>query len=244
MLPSLQTALLIPPYGMREALVLLSSLTTADPGSISDSIQAAQKAKLRVSIVGLSAEMYVSSRIASDTLGTYSVAVSEEHLRDLVMAACAPPAVEGTIVAPKLVRMAFPGHDAEGAKFSTFVGEECTVIGGAYTCPICASKNYSIPSECHVCKVTLISSAHLARSYHHLFPIALFQEAPMPTFAGATDILCCSFCACQWREEEKTGETPVYRCLLCMSTCCSICDEFVHEYLHNCPGCEMLHSQG
>lgn len=229
---------------MREALVLLSSLTTADPGNVSDSIKAAQKAKLRVSIIGLSAEMYISNRIASDTLGMYAVATSEEHLRELVMGACAPPAVEGTVVEPKLVKMAFPAHDAEGAKFATFVGEGCSVSGGAYTCPMCVSKNDSIPCECHVCKVTLISSAHLARSYHHLFPIAVFKDISLPTTVAAENMSRCSFCECQWQEPEKAGVKPVYRCLACMSVCCDLCDEFIHEQLHNCPGCEMLQSRG
>jgi len=226
---------------MREALVLLSSLTTADPGSISDAIKAAQKAKLRVSIIGLSAEMYISNRVSSDTLGVYSVAMSEEHLRDLVMGACAPPAVEGSVVESKLVRMAFPSHDANGARFATFLGEGCSIAGGAYTCPVCASKNDSIPCECHVCKVTLISSAHLARSYHHLFPIALFQEVLFPRTDSVGSNFC-SFCGSEWEEDVKAGGKPVYLCTVCGNVCCDLCDEFVHEHLHNCPGCEMLQS--
>ena len=30
--------------------------------------------------------------------------------------------------------------------------------------------------SCHVCGLTLVSSPHLARSYHHLFPVPAFQE--------------------------------------------------------------------
>eukprot|EP00892_Ulva_mutabilis_P008373 jgi/Ulvmu1/5908/UM026_0030.1 len=237
-----QTASLVPPYGMREALVLLSSLTTADPGNISDAIKAAQKAKLRVSIIGLSAEMYISNRISSDTLGVYSVATSEEHLRDLVMGACAPPAVECTVVEPKLVRMAFPAHDAKGARFATFVGEGCSIIGGAYTCPVCASKNDSIPGECHVCRVTLISSAHLARSYHHLFPIASFHDISLYN-VGSENHSSCNFCGSGWTDEVQAGEQPVYQCAVCNCVCCDACDDFIHEHLHNCPGCEMLQSR-
>ena len=33
-----------------------------------------------------------------------------------------------------------------------------------------------LPTACHVCGLTLVSSPHLARSYHHLFPVRSFQE--------------------------------------------------------------------
>ena len=49
-----------------------------------------------------------------------------------------------------------------------------------------------LPSQCNVCKLTLVSSPHLARSYHHLFPVPPFtvrfiqlfyysNDAPPPT---------------------------------------------------------------
>jgi transcription initiation factor TFIIH subunit 2 len=218
---------------MREALVLLSSLTSCDPGSVVDSIAAAKKAKLRVSIIGLSAEMYLSSKIAKDTLGTYNVAQNEEHLREVVMAACAPPALQGVAVESKLVRMGFPAKDAEGARAATFVGEACMVAGGAYTCPRCGAKNDSLPCECHVCKLTLISAAHLARSYHHLFPIARFKEVPAGALASGVGR--CSFCEHLWGDEDSEKRL---QCDACGCLCCEWCDEFIHESLHNCPGCE------
>jgi transcription initiation factor TFIIH subunit 2 len=33
-----------------------------------------------------------------------------------------------------------------------------------------------LPCSCHVCGLTLVSSPHLARSYHHLFPVKAFSE--------------------------------------------------------------------
>jgi hypothetical protein len=46
----------IPPYGTREVLVLQSALATCDPGNIHKSLADAKAARLRVSVVGLSAE--------------------------------------------------------------------------------------------------------------------------------------------------------------------------------------------
>lgn len=45
-----------------------------------------------------------------------------------------------------------------------------------YICPRCASKVCELPSDCDVCGLTLVSSPHLARSYHHLFPVHNFEE--------------------------------------------------------------------
>ena len=47
----------IPPYGTREVLVLQSALATCDPGNIHKSVADAKAARLRVSVVGLAAEV-------------------------------------------------------------------------------------------------------------------------------------------------------------------------------------------
>lgn len=45
-----------------------------------------------------------------------------------------------------------------------------------FTCPRCGCKVCDLPTECPVCSLTLISSPHLARTYHHLFPLDVFTE--------------------------------------------------------------------
>lgn len=42
---------------------------------------------------------------------------------------------------------------------------------GGYLCSRCSSKVCSLPTTCPACSLTLILSTHLARSYHHLFPL-------------------------------------------------------------------------
>ena len=42
----------------------------------------------------------------------------------------------------------------------------------------CKARVVDLPCSCHVCGLTLISSPHLARSYHHLFPVRAFTEVP------------------------------------------------------------------
>ncbi len=42
----------------------------------------------------------------------------------------------------------------------------------------CRGLAAELPGACHVCSLTLVSSPHLARSYHHLFPVRGFDEVP------------------------------------------------------------------
>ena len=50
-------------------------------------------------------------------------------------------------------------------------------ILGGHSCPRCLSKYCSLPMDCQICGLTLISAPILARSYHHLRPVPSFKEA-------------------------------------------------------------------
>jgi transcription initiation factor TFIIH subunit 2 len=146
-----------------------------------------------------------------------------------------------------------------------------------------------LPSECHVCSLTLISSPHLARSYHHLFPVPTYIELgrdqllliaqaiqssqleqngrhgnQVPSWQGVTVMNEEGQTICRLGEGLHKG-LRCYGCLrdmsdlvfevngaqarrtgsmvLCCSACkhvfCFDCDMYVHESLHNCPGCEV-----
>lgn len=56
---------------------------------------------------------------------------------------------------------------------------------GGFACPRCCSLQAQLPSRCHVCGLTLVSSPHLARSYHHLFPVKPFAEVDRHQLAAA-----------------------------------------------------------
>lgn len=67
----------IPSYGHREVLILYSALSTCDPGDIMETIQKCKKSKLRCSVIGLSAEMFICKHLCQETGGIYSVALDE-----------------------------------------------------------------------------------------------------------------------------------------------------------------------
>lgn len=74
--------------------------------------------------------------------------------------------------------MGFPQKAAEGPTAVAFVGADCLLQSGGFTCPRCKARVLDLPSTCHVCGLTLVSSSQLARSYHHLFPVKPFVEMP------------------------------------------------------------------
>lgn len=77
----------IPSYGHREALFLYSALSTCDPGDIMESIQRCKKSKIRCSVIGLSAELFICKHICQETGGSYSVALDEVSSANLTSTA-------------------------------------------------------------------------------------------------------------------------------------------------------------
>jgi transcription initiation factor TFIIH subunit 2 len=166
----------IPPYGHREVLVLLAALSSCDPGNILDSIKAAKTNKVRVSVVGLAAEVHVCRVAATETGGSYEVATSEAHLEQIMVDQATPPPAAPGSSGVSLVRMGFPAKASSAPGAASFIGSACELHSGAFICPRCKARVDALPSECHVCGLTLVSSPHLARSYHHLFPVRAFEE--------------------------------------------------------------------
>lgn len=236
----------VPPYGHREVLLVSSSLSSCDPGDIGATIQGLKAAGIICSTVGLAAEVFVLKRLAEATGGRYAVAGDESQLRELLLEhAPAPPSLAEKAPA-SLVEMGFPKRAPRDAE--SLVGKECRLGTQAYICPRCQSCSQELPCECHVCGLSLVSSAHLARSYHHLFPPPAFEE--LEDGVGPPEGSECAGCSVGLRlpapppgraaaaAAPGPGEGLVLRCPACRGLFCFDCDAFVREQLHFCPGCE------
>jgi transcription initiation factor TFIIH subunit 2 len=57
-----------------------------------------------------------------------------------------------------------------------------------YVCPRCRSRCSDLPSDCAVCGLRLILAPHLARTFHHLFPVRPFMELEEAEVVGSADI--------------------------------------------------------
>lgn len=236
--PSLQNALeiaknslkTVPAYGSREVIVVYGNLVTADPGDIFATMAALKRENIRVSFLGIGAEMHLLRRIADETQGTYGVAMDANHLKHLMTTFTFPcPTVASAASRfATLVEMGFPQRRSGALSLCT-CHQAFTTVG--YLCPRCKSKSCDLPTTCQVCSLPLVSSPHLARSYHHLFPVAKFEKTPL---SGPLRQAKCFACLLPFQME---AEGSAYSCGTCKNHFCSECDVYIHDSLHNCPGC-------
>ncbi|KAH8770153.1 Ssl1-like-domain-containing protein [Diaporthe sp. PMI_573] len=294
--PSLQNALEMcrgdlfhaPSHGTREVLIVYGALLSSDPGDIHDTIESLIADKIRVSVVGLAAQVAVCADLCSKTNGgdasCYSVAMHEQHFRELFLASTTPPVTRQTERSnASLLMMGFPSRtkaeyyngSAEAAKASGSAKDNADGAGrtpgdkkdaislcachnkpcrDGYLCTRCSTKVCRLPAECPACGLTLILSTHLARSYHHLFPLRNWVEVP---WSEANKSVACYACLTHFPEPPKSrgkarelaeknagdkvkgiSESGRYACEVCGNHFCIDCDVFAHEIVHNCPGCQ------
>ncbi|KAJ3002824.1 hypothetical protein HKX48_002092, partial [Thoreauomyces humboldtii] len=63
---------------------------------------------IRVSIVGLSAEVQICKTIAKETKGTYHVVMNEQHFKELLFENIPPPPIATAQNTSNLIQMGFP----------------------------------------------------------------------------------------------------------------------------------------
>ena len=178
-----RTLMLAPPFGTREVVLVQGAHATCDPGNIDDAIAECVAAKVRVAIISLPGEVYVSSRIAKDTGGTYVVPENYDAFRTALLACCRPPPRRADEEVPLnvLVQMGFPKLVSEKPGLCSC---HLQLRPHGYICPRCSARSCEVPTVCPVCSLQLVSAPGLARTYHHLFPVPLFIEVPRAGGAG------------------------------------------------------------
>ncbi len=250
----------VPAYGMREMVLIYGALSSCDPGDIFASIDELAKERVRCSAVGLTAELHILRVLTQRTNGTYSVALTEAHFDDLMSGHVSPPPTTVKQTSASLIRMGFPilKHCATARPFVNN-----PVVSGktGYECPRCSAWISDVPSECTLCGLILVSSPHLARSYHHLFPVPKYvssedasdelTERALNILKSETDDAGYDADGDQLMSTSQLNVKKCYGCLKpldadtglllicpsCARVFCIECDVFVHDSLHHCPGC-------
>ncbi|VDM85693.1 unnamed protein product [Strongylus vulgaris] len=92
-----------------------------------------------------------------------------------------------------------------------------------FLCEQCGARHCSLPAECRICRLTLVSAPQLARAFRHLLPLPAF----VPTNVSEGDCMAC--------ERPLAGEG--FACKSCSAIFCLECDILLHESLHVCPNC-------
>ena len=205
-------------HGSKEVLLLVSSLSSTDPGDILKTLDILKEHNTRVSSIHLSSELNILRVFSKATSGTSSVVMDQDHFHSLLLGHVLPP----PLFSSKQDEMLTMGFPIRCQDISFCVCHEDLTTGG-FTCPRCLSKLCHVPCTCMVCDLSLVSSSHLARSFHFIFPLQLFKET--------TSIGKCFGCL-------KDGK--LFQCPNCGTNFCVDCDIFLHEVLHNCPGCLLL----
>lgn len=198
--------------------------------------------------------------------------MNEGHFKDLLFELIPPPTQHGTNgssrssnsggpanPAADLIMMGFPTRLPD-ASVPSLCACHSELKSQGFLCPRCLSKVCDVPTDCDICGLMIVSSPHLARSYHHLFPVKrydamwvispffVFLTNPSASRMTETDILqhssdVCFACARPFPDKiilnAKDGMSPFgrYRCPECNFDYCSDCDVFVHDVVHCCPGC-------
>ncbi len=235
---ALSTLKMIPAHASREILIIHGSLTTCDPSDITETIQKLKKENVRCSVISLSAETRIMRHLTNETQGIYSAILDETHFKDQLFQHIEP--LQSTSNQEcSLIKMGFPHGlvQQEGKKETPMMSmcmchldsdEKSKLSTSGFFCPQCQAKYCELPVECVICGLTLVLAPHLARSYHHLFPIENFIEVPNEKQA--------TFCyACQrpFLDVDKI----LYKCPKCEKIYCIDCDIFIHDTLHTCVGC-------
>lgn len=236
--------------------------------------------QITVTVIGLAAQVAICRTLVTRTnpginsTDLYGVALNEQHYRDLFMRATTPPVTAHPSTAPtgdereediagksSLLMMGFPSRIVEASKSLCACHSRPT--RGGYLCSRCSSKVCALPSTCPACGLTLILSTHLARSYHHLFPLRNWAEVSWARASKHSDQPACFGCQTPFptipsREtqlarrnkssanqgastkgrEGGVSESGRYECATCARFFCIDCDVFAHEIVHNCPGCQ------
>ncbi|CAL1707394.1 unnamed protein product [Somion occarium] len=189
--PSLQNAIEmarssmshLPTHSSRELVIIFGSLTSCDPGNIHDTLEECVKDRIRISIVALAAEMKICRELCDKTGGMFGVAMNEGHFKDLLFELIPPPAQRalartggGGVSNPAadLMMMGFPTRLPNTSPPSLCVCHSQLKSEG-FLCPRCLAKVCDVPTDCDICGLMIVSSPHLARSYHHLFPVKPYQ---------------------------------------------------------------------
>lgn len=234
-------------------LLIYGALLSSDPGDIHQTISSLVNDKIRVGVVGLAAEVAICREICSKTNAgddsVYSVALNEQHFRELVMEVTTPPVTHSqkqSSSANSLLMMGFPSRTVESSP--SLCACHSKPSRGGYLCSRCGSKVCALPAECPACGLTLILSTHLARSYHHLFPLINWAEVPWKHASKSSNCFACGTPfppvppPSQWESRESMVKgmsvSSRYECTVCKNHFCIDCDVFCHEIVHNCPGCQ------
>lgn len=170
---------------------------------------------MTISCISLSAKLKIVQQICDETNGDYFCILDSNHFKLCLNTFITPKTLTNELN-NSFVQMGFPVISITENQSLCCCHDK--LINQGYICPRCSSVVCEIPKECPICLLSLVSAPSLARSYHHLFPVKEFE------IGSKGECFCCLL----------TGNL---KCDFCEQLYCSDCTLYIHDVLHNCPGC-------
>ncbi|KAL7722596.1 TFIIH basal transcription factor complex subunit [Entamoeba marina] len=220
----------------REVILISSSLTSRDHGNIFETFESLRGASIRCSVLSFSPELFILKFLTRITGGDYHTIMNEKNGGDVLNTFITPPTFKGADKQPQPTQL-FVGFPKQ--KLTPTICEcHKTINSSHYECPVCGFCYCELPVLCKICGAILLFSHHLARSYHHLFPVEPYQLCD----SEETQIACfsCKQTITQPMEKKENDLLTFYQCKKCEKFFCETCNTFIHDVLHNCPGCDDL----
>ncbi|KJH50510.1 transcription factor ssl1 [Dictyocaulus viviparus] len=155
--------------------------------------------------------------------GRYDVVLDADHL-DLLLSMHTAPPPSSKSTECNAIRVAFPPHvNIRERSFCVCHPMSSPISSRGFLCEQCGARHCSLPAECRVCRLTLISAPQLARAFRHLVPLPAFT----PTAVSEGECMAC----------ERPLVEEGFMCTSCKAIFCLECDILLHESLHVCPNC-------
>ena len=152
----------VPSHVSREVLIIYGALYTSDPGDIYKSIKDLSKDSIRVSIVGLSAQLKICQTIVNETKGTYDVITNESHYKEILHQHVLPPPLHSNST---WIHMGFP--TVKIFDFTTLCACHHAPVTNGHICPRCRATVCEIPRECPICTLTLVKFINIRCLLQH-----------------------------------------------------------------------------
>ncbi|KAL6122720.1 hypothetical protein NUSPORA_00249 [Nucleospora cyclopteri] len=196
----------------KETVIVTGSIGSHDEEPLNKILETLQKHKIKINIVSLCGEVTLFKNVCKSTNGELIVPVSAFDLEAILNSFISPS--ESFEQKCTLLEIGFP------KKMQTPHLCLCHLNfnNDVFECPQCEAPICSIPRQCPICELMLISPLSICKSNVMCYPLENFVKVEQ-------DI--CKVC-------NKEG---ILQCSKCKSIFCNDCNQKIHNLLMFCPYC-------
>lgn len=197
---------------VRELLIVTASINTRDSGVYDSVFHDIKKYNIKVNIISICGEVTIFKKVCAFSNGEFIVPLNYNDLECVLNKFTEP--LECSDTTTSLVKLGFPSDPTNPGictchlKFSNKL----------YECPCCKTMICSLPTQCPICELQLVTSMHISKSYYYQYPLK-----PL-------NICTTGFC-------KKCNKKSKYQCQNCNNVYCEECGDFVQDELNFCIYC-------